>query len=343
MKAIKRVKKLVSTLSLISLSVAMLLSSVGIAAGSVKSTRGNTAGQIRQGKVQQRSQHNFVSLKQFNSELNIKVKEYLKVAAYTSLETAKQEISYKADGSKKVLSGSMNLTHSQSAVDHRDGTAQASQSAMVTLSGALSDNYSLTGRISASKDLKDTENEQSNGVSDLGIILSQKQIDLANWIKGGFGVSSTLPTSKYSREYQNFEGSLGGSYTFALTEAVLMKGFSTSLSLGAARNFHRYETDAAGRILNPYSVREILSASYSKNAFSFSFEFLHRHAWNYKGSVSQAFEHTEEISYSLTPKWGVSLGHTNAGSWLAPNRQDSNLKLINENDSIIYGSMSLVF
>ncbi len=343
MKAVKRVKKLVSTLSLVSLSVAMLLASVGFAAGTVKSKRGNTAGQVRQGKMQQRSQHNFVSLKQFNSELDVKVKEYQKVASFTSLETAQQEISYKADGSKKTISGSVNITYSRSAVDHQDGTARASQSAMLTLAGALSDNYTLTGRISASQDLKDTENEETNGVSDLGLILTQKKVELANWVNGGFGVSSTLPTSKYSREYQNFEGSLGGSYTFALTEAVLVKGLSTSLSLGAARNFHRYETDAAGRILNPYSVREILSAGYTKGAFSFSFEFLHRHAWNYKGSVSQAFEHTEEISYSVTPQWGVSLGHTNAGSWLAPNRQDSNLKLINENDSIIYGSMSLVF
>ncbi len=343
MKAVKRVKKLVSTLSLVSFSVAMLLANVGFAATSAKSARGNTAGQIRQGKIQQRSQHNFISLKNFNSELNIKVKEYQKVAAFTSLETAQQEISYKADGTKKTFSGSVIMTYSQSAVDHKDGTSQASQSAMAILTGALSDNYSLTGRISVSQNLKDTEDQESNGVSDLGVILSQKHIELTNWLKGGFGVSSTLPTSKYSRDFQNFEGSLGGSYTFALTEAVLMKGLSTSLSLGAARNFHRYETDATGRILNPYSVREIVSAGYSKGAFSFSFEFLHRHAWNYSGTVSQVFEHTEEITYSVTPQWGVALGHTNGGSWLAPNRQDSNLKLINENDSIIYGSMSLVF
>ena len=344
MQKINCVKKLVSQLSHLVLGTAMLLSNDVFAASvRTKSNNSQTTGRIRQGSVLKNSPNNILSLKEFNNELKDKVDEYQMVASFTSIDNIDHVMATKVDGSKSAFSGSVSATYSQSLVDHEDGTKAASNTISASLSAALSENYTLSGQISATQDVNDQESDQANGVSDLGISLAQKRVQLADWLKGGFNISSTLPVSKYSREYQGFQGSIGASYSFSLTDEVLAKGFKTGISIGGSRNFHEFETDASGRILNPYSMKESLSTSYEIKDFSISFDFLHRHAWNYKGSVSEAFELSQELGYSVTPQWGVALGHSNAGSWLAPNGRDSNLKLINEDDSIIYGSMSLMF
>jgi hypothetical protein len=74
-----------------------------------------------------------------------------------------------------------------------------------------------------------------------------------------------------------------------------------------------------------------------------SLDFIHRHSFAYDGYVGQSFEHTEELEYSIFPKWKVALGHTNAGSWLRANMQETNLKLFNEDDSLVYGSTEVAF
>jgi hypothetical protein len=266
-----------------------------------------------------------------------------KATAFRSVEATEQQANYRADGSIKTITAMVFATQAQSIYDFKDGTKRTSQSIMMNLSGRLSDNYTLVGRLSASRDLVDTESDVTNGLSDLLVVLAKRHSSLTPWLRGGGSLTSVLGTSKFSREYQNFYGNVGATYTLSLTDAWLAPGFNASLTLGANRNFHQFETDKAGRILNQYGLREILAAGYSFNSFSFSFEFVHRHAWNYKGFINQAFEHTEEISYFITPQWSVALGHTNSGSWLAPNGRDSNLKLINENDSMVYSSMSVVF
>ncbi len=338
----KSVKNLVRIQSWISLGAVFIFASLGMSAE--LGSDSITAARVRQSPAETRSDNQqYVSLKKFNSELSLKAKEYQKTAAYTTLENSQQRIIYKINHSKSVISGNVQLTYAQSMIDQNDGNKKAFQSIMTTISGMISEDYTLTARISASQDLENSDSDETNGVSDLGLILSKKQNEIADWITGGFSFISTLPTSSYSRDYQNFQGSLGTAYTFSLTDQVLAQGVSTSLSVSANRNFHKFETDANGRNLNIYGLKESLVSTYTTGSFLFSFEFLHRHAWDYSGTVSQAFEHTEEVSYSITQRWSASLGHTNAGSWLTPNGQDSNLKVINENDSIIYGSMSLVF
>jgi hypothetical protein len=70
MQKMKRVKKLVSQLSLLVLGTAMLLANVTFAASTkTNSNKANTTGKIRQGSVVKKSPNNYLTLKEFNSEL----------------------------------------------------------------------------------------------------------------------------------------------------------------------------------------------------------------------------------------------------------------------------------
>lgn len=267
-----------------------------------------------------------------------------KYAYYKRAENLSQtaSLSTKAAPEEQLVTGSFAFAHSESMIDRKDGSKSASRSYIANINTKLSDEWNFTTRITYSQELRDVENPQGD-FSDLRLRFSKKAHELADWVKGGHAFSIKLPTSKNSREYQKLQASVGASYSFGLTPVVLAKGFDVSLALSASRNFHQYDTDAGGNILNQYSMSESLSGAYSYKSWTFSTELVLNHGWNYEGSVSQAFEHTQEIGYSITPRWGVSVGHTNSGGWLKPNGQDSNLSLIDENDSFIYASTSVSF
>ena len=268
----------------------------------------------------------------------------VKVAHYKRAETLSQtsSMSVKAIPEDKIVTGSVGIAHSQSMIDHRDGNRGESRSVIMSVNTKTNSQWNIMTRVSFQDNPREV-NSLTNGFSDLGFSIGKQPVELADWVKGSYSFSTMLPTSKYSSEFQGLQTSIGANYRFALTPVVLAKGFDFSLSLGASRNFHQYETDKSGRVLNEYSTRETLSGSYSYKNFTFSADIMLRHGFSYNGRVSQAFEHSQEIGYSITPRWGVSLGHTNSGSWFRPNGQDSNLKLIDENNSIIYGSTSLTF
>lgn len=267
-----------------------------------------------------------------------------KYAYYKRAETLSQTASLRPKdlGDEKIVSASLSLAHSQSMIDQKDGSQKISRSVLARIDTKISSQWNLTTRFTYEQDLRDVE-DPNGGFSDLSFGLGKAPAELAYWLKGGMSFSLVLPTSEYSQKAQNLQASIGAGYRFALTPAVLAKGFEFGLALGVSRNFHQYETDTSGNILNQYGSRETLSGSYSIQDWTFSTDLIFRHAWNYRGRVSQAFEHSQEIGYAITPMWSLALGHTNSGAWLRPNGQDSNFKLIDENDSIIYGSTTVSF
>ena len=267
-----------------------------------------------------------------------------KLAHYKRAETLSQTAMStnqiaKNDG---IFSGVVNASYSRSMVDRVNGELQSSQALLLIMNTKISTNWALTNRISLSQDLRDQES-LDDGFSDLLFILSKKPNELNGWLLGAPVFVAVLPTAERTTQVQNLKTSLSAGYTFTINPEVLIKGASFSLNLAASRNFHQYETDKAGTILNQYGLKETLSAGYGFGDWAFSADFVFRHAMTYQNNWVQAFEHSQEAAYSVTKNWGITLGHTNSGSWLAPNGQDSNFKLINEDDSIVYVSSSLAF
>jgi hypothetical protein len=267
-----------------------------------------------------------------------------KLAQFTRTETLSQSALSAPQLTQEdgIFSGILNASYSRSFVDQVNGTLQSSQALLLIMNTKLSTNWALTNRISLSQDLRDEES-LDDGFSDFLFILARKPILLNHWLLGSPVFMTVLPTAERSTQVQNLQTSLSAGYNFIINPEVLTKGVNLSLNVGVSRNFHEFETDKTGNVLNQYGLRETFSTGYSFGRWAFSADFVFRHAMTYQNNWVQAFEHSQEAAFNVSKNWALTMGHTNSGSWLAPNGQDSNFKLINEDDSIIYVSTSLVF
>lgn len=344
----KSVKKLIKDLSPIGLGSALVIFGMSLS--------------FAQGESRNRRVSKQPTIQQFEAALSASKRKHIKSndkyfaparlgegtnpkMASASTFSQMQTMSFKTKANEEsFFSGMVNLSYSQSMIDLVDGSKQASRSIVNVLSFKVSENYSLNSKFSIDQNLRNSEIKEGNGVSDIRLSLDEKPSGLFKWLDGSYGVIGMIPTSEQSSRVVGLQAVLGMSYSFALTPAVLAKGFATSFTLTAVRSFHEYETSLGGTVLNPYTLREAFSASYTyAETLSLSFDFLHRHAWSYGGNVSESFEHSQELGYKVNPQWRLAIGHTNSGSWLKENGQDSNLKLINEKDSIVYLSTSVMF
>lgn len=159
--------------------------------------------------------------------------------------------------------------------------------------------------------------------------------------------SAVIPASKNSTKRDELKTALSVGASFGIIPDGIAPAkdgaWSFAIGLTAGRNFHSYETDINGKVLNRYSSNQTLNLGYSYKDFSFGIEFINKSRWTYEGNVRNAYEHSEEIGYNINDNFNVAIGHSNGGSGLKANGVDSNLELVNENDSSVYATLGLSF
>ncbi|MNL58623.1 hypothetical protein D3C87_1822730 [compost metagenome] len=95
---------------------------------------------------------------------------------------------------------------------------------------------------------------------------------------------------------------------------------------------------------NQYSSSQSLSLSYDfPRNFSISADFVHKNAVSYQGSIKEAYEFSQELSYQFNSFLAAAVGHSTSGNALRPNGQDYQFDIYNENTSVVYASMTLIF
>ena len=250
----------------------------------------------------------------------------------------KKPVSQKSEWDK--FSGSLQGTYQQNLYTVNNTSAQANDSYNLSLSYAATTrlNFGVSGGYQ--DNLKDSSVLASNGFSDTSISLSLTPYKIDSWNSLSFKVSDTLPSSKYSAQYQQLQNAVGADMTWALTPA---KWFNLSATGGATRYFHEYTTDVCGTILSQYVFREGGSATFSWRNLSLRGSLSHLSGLSYNDDYSETYEHTEELSLLLQNHYLVAAGHTNANNWLGPDGMNSNLKLIDQEASLFYATLGLVF
>jgi hypothetical protein len=160
-------------------------------------------------------------------------------------------------------------------------------------------------------------------------------------------VSGVIPASQNSLKRDELKTAISTGVSFGIMPdgiAPEADGFwSFAIGITAGRNIHSYDTDINGKVLNRYSSNQTLNFSYNYKAFSFGIEFINKSRWTYQGNMKSAFEHSQEVGYNFTDNVSFAVGHTNGGSALKANGVDSNLELVNENDSSVYATLGLSF
>lgn len=236
------------------------------------------------------------------------------------------------------------LNRSTSLVDFQDGTRSDNMDFLLSPSVKLA-----PGRLSAtmtySQNLRDDSSQTENDFGDIPVTFTFKAIPMGGYrdydTSLSYSATAVAPVSKISTKKDQLQTSLSGKIAWSLGPKE--DGVSLLTSLTAGRNFHSYEEDINGNVLNQYSSNQQIKLGYSFGSWSVSADFIHKSRWTYKGNVKSAFELTEEIEYGINKNYAVAIGHTNAGSVLKPNGTDTNIDIYNENNSVIYGTLTLSY
>ena len=239
----------------------------------------------------------------------------------------------------KPFAFTLTAARSRSLYDYKDGTL-AETNDFEFLPSYTWSKGKTTLYMTFSQDLRATDD--ASDIGDMALIHSFKGWNFAK-IKLAPSLTTTLPQSKLSREIKNLEGAISTKLTAAIQPKLLITGLSLASSISLGRSFHRYNTDITGALNNQYTSRQTILTSYAFGIFSIDTEFHHINAWTYNGTLKESFEHAEEASIALGDHFGFTLGHTNAGSIFKENGYESNLKLIDDNNSLVYAKVSMQY
>ncbi len=234
------------------------------------------------------------------------------------------------------------ITRNTSLYDHNDGTRKDGMDylAVPTLTTSIG---LFKAKIAYSQNLIDSEDIDS-GLADIPLIYSfitNKWMWSTPYILTLTPFTSVvIPASKRSIKKDQLQTAFSVGVSFGIQPdgiSPLREGvWSLAIGLTAGRYAHAYDTDIQGAVLNRYSSNQTLNLGYTYKQISFSVEYINKLRWTYQENLKNSFEHSEELGYALNDQCSLVMGHTNGGSALRANAADSNLDLINENDSLIY-------
>lgn len=240
-----------------------------------------------------------------------------------------------------IFSGFVVASRSTGLYDFQDGTRSDNMDYTLRANAFLTPNYSLRVDTGFTQDLKDS---QKNTMADTLFTFRRSPIKLGRTFLFAYNLGGTAPTSKDSSDRQNMQGSARAGIVLAINPDRLVKGFAMAGAASVSRNFHEYETDVMGKVLNQYSSTQALTVSYDfPIGISISADFTHLNAVSYQGAIKESYEITEDISYQFNSIFSASIGHSNSGNALRPNGQDYSYRVYDENSSVVYASTTLVF
>lgn len=202
-----------------------------------------------------------------------------------------------------------------------------------------------------SKNLRD-DNDIKAGFSDAAVTYSFGAKDW-EWsppyvLTMSPSITTVVPISELSVKKNQLQTALSGGLTFGVRPdglgAAQAGAWNFSVGVTAGRSFHAYEEDINGAVLNKYSSNQTLSLGYTISDFSFSFDYVNRSRWTYQGNIKQSFVTTQEISYAIDDHFYTTVGHSNdEGSVLKANGYESNIDVIDENNSSVYLTLGTNF
>lgn len=240
-----------------------------------------------------------------------------------------------------IWSGFIVGSRSTGLYDYQDGTRNDSMDYTLRVNANLSKNYSLRMDTGYSQDLKDTEKDS---MADTLVTFRRAPINLGKTFLFAYNLGGTAPTSKDSSKRQNLQGSARAGIVLAINPDRLVKGFAVAGFATLSRNFHEYETDVMGRVMNQYSGTQALTISYDfPVGISLTLDMTHMNALSYQGVLKETYQISQDISYQFNPTFAAAIGHSNSGNALRPNGQDYSYNVYDENSSVVYASATMIF
>jgi len=174
-------------------------------------------------------------------------------------------------------------------------------------------------------------------MSDSIIGLSIKGYEITEQFRTSHALLSIIPTSEKSQKENRLFAGVGMSNGLSYSTDFI----TTSYSLSVARNFHEYDFNADGLANIQYSLghKVELSIAFAEK-WSFVNSGTYKTAWTYANKQRFAFEYHSDLVFDASDKMSLNLGTSNVGNALKANGQDSNIKVYDENTSILRAGLN---
>lgn len=246
------------------------------------------------------------------------------------------------------FSGSLEISRSSSLYDLKNGNKYDGMDYLLAFNYKFNAGYVST-KLSYSQDLNDKTGENST-INDTNLTYSHASQEIYNdensvAISWSPSATAIIPLSERSQKVEQLQSAIIGAVSLKILagERSAMSGAGLSLSLTAGQNFHQYETDPDGNFLNKNSSNQSIAAFYTLSDFTFTVSYANKIRWPYQGDARYSFDLSEDITYSFLKSWSASIGHTNSGSTLKPNGYDTNVSLVDDDNSIVYLGLAYGF
>ncbi len=239
-----------------------------------------------------------------------------------------------------AFSGSLTLGQSQSAINQQDGTFRKSYDLLLLSGYKITDDgkWSLGFRGDASQDLI---NQEDSDVTQARLSLTRSGFVPLKALKTSLGARLGLPVSRAQRD-SYFQSSVGLATFTDFDVSGISKNLVLVYGLVMTKNIHQFEENKAGDINTSYSLSQSLDVKLNlTDKFEIAISGGLIDSWTYQGTKAQIFTHDESLSYSFSQNFSATIGHTHD---LSPTQksdgQSSNIKLFDEAQSLVYGSVT---
>lgn len=284
----------------------------------------------------------FVTLLAATVMLLASIKPAIAASTTTSTTTLKQKPAAPTTPSNFKMG--LSITRSTNLIDFQDGSRFDSIDYAILPSYRM-DSGTISSSISYSQNLRDQYNNTAGGLGDIPLTFSFKT-NTWKWndnqnAKFSYSLTAIVPTSQYSVKKDQLQTAISGRVGFSVVPAE--EGFSYYAALSLGRNFHAYEEDINGSVLNQYSSNQSIGCGYTLGNWNVGLDFTNRSRISYANNAKSVFEISEEIAYGVNEYISLAAGHTNAGSTLKSNGTDSNIAIYDENNSTVYFTLGLSY
>ncbi|MBL6990164.1 MAG: hypothetical protein ISR65_10320 [Bacteriovoracaceae bacterium] len=201
---------------------------------------------------------------------------------------------------------------------------------------AFSDKYKLTSQFQLNQQLNYyRESSLGNG----SIVLNRNLKEILSYTNGTLAVGLVLPLNKDSRVGDELVTAVLVSPSLSHNFKYLgLPELSLNFSMAYMRNFHGHRYKKSGTINTQQSLSESLAIQYAfSKKLNFSISAGAQQSWSYNDhSNANNFSLGEEISYQLTPKLGLAMGHMLGGDLYKYNGVDLDIALFDPDRSTVY-------
>lgn len=261
-----------------------------------------------------------------------------KQAALTqsSINLSETDAAKKTSKFSQILDVSMNTDAKQTT----DGEKGYNTQIWYFLNYQINDEYKARLWVDITKDLADSYEEKLQNTK---ITFSKRAYEFGKSIKYTPSITTVLPTSEKSK--RNEEMILGLELNSSFSYAVNDK-FRLSYNPRVGKNFHEYKTSRTNANNTEYKFIQFAGMSYSlSDKLSTSATLIYSNTWSYEGTRRDpSYVSILTLGYSVTNALSASVGTIQGGSLLErENGADKEIELYDENETTLFGNLSLSF